>query len=78
MAQKRLYHCIHLVGNFVPLQVDGLVVETDPFFNSRREQPVELATRHTVPTIYEWREFASAGGLISYGSSLTGAYRQAG
>jgi len=39
---------------------------------------VSLAARHTVPAIYEWREFAAAGGLISYGSSLTSVYRQIG
>jgi putative ABC transport system substrate-binding protein len=60
------------------LQADGLVVGTDPFFNSRREEFVALAARRAVPAIYEWREFAMAGGLISYGSSLTATYRQAG
>ena len=62
----------------VQRQAGGLVVGTDPFFNSRREQLVSLAARHTVPAIYEWREFAAAGGLISYGSSLTSVYRQIG
>jgi putative tryptophan/tyrosine transport system substrate-binding protein len=65
-------------ASLVQLQVGGLVVGTDPFFNSRREQLVALAARQAVPAIYEWREFAAAGGLISYGSSLSGSYRQAG
>jgi ABC-type uncharacterized transport system substrate-binding protein len=65
-------------ASLVQLQVGGLVVGTDPFFNSRREQLVALAARHAVPAIYEWREFAAAGGLISYGSSLSSSYRQAG
>jgi len=65
-------------ASLAQLQVNGLVVGTDPFFNSRREQLVALAARHAVPAIYEWREFAAAGGLISYGSSLTATYRQAG
>ena len=50
----------------------------DPFFNSQREQIVALAARHAVPAIYEWREFADAGGLISYGPSLTDGWRQVG
>jgi putative tryptophan/tyrosine transport system substrate-binding protein len=65
-------------ASLAQLQVGGLVVGTDPFFNSRREQLVALAARHAVPAIYEWREFAVVGGLISYGSSLSSSYRQAG
>jgi len=49
-----------------------------PFLFSRRDQLVALASRHGVPAIYEWREFAVAGGLISYGTSLTGTWRRVG
>ena len=56
----------------------ALVVQADPFFNSRREQLVALAAHYRVPAIYEGRQFAIAGGLISYGASLTAVYRQLG
>jgi putative ABC transport system substrate-binding protein len=59
-------------------QVEALFVDTDGYFNSRREQIVALAARHAVPAIYAYRDFAAAGGLISYGPSLTGAMRQVG
>ena len=62
----------------VQLRAGGLVAASDPFFNSRREQLVALASHYAVPAIWEWREFALAGGLISYGPSLAAANRQLG
>jgi putative ABC transport system substrate-binding protein len=60
------------------LRAGGLVIGSDPFFNSRREQLAALTVRHAVPTIYGYREFAAAGGLMMYGSSLTDSYRLVG
>jgi putative tryptophan/tyrosine transport system substrate-binding protein len=57
---------------------DALFVAADPFFNSRRLQLSLLAMRHAVPAIYSGREFAEAGGLITYGSDITDAYHQIG
>jgi putative tryptophan/tyrosine transport system substrate-binding protein len=65
-------------AELVQQHVGGLIVTGDPFFVSRREKLVALAARHVLPAIYVQREFAVAGGLIGYGSSLIDAYRQAG
>ena len=51
---------------------------TDPFFNRQMEQLAALALRHAVPAIYQYRAFAAAGGLVSYGGNITDLYRQVG
>jgi len=63
-------------ATFVDQRIGGLIVQTDQFFTLRRDQLVLLTTRHAIPTIFGWREFAVAGGLMSYGTSLRAAYRQ--
>jgi putative ABC transport system substrate-binding protein len=57
------------------LRAGALLVGPDPFFVNRREQLVVLASRHAVPAMYYWREAVAAGGLISYGPSLTSVFR---
>jgi len=54
------------------------VINADAFFNSRSKRLAELALRHAMPAVYQYREFAAAGGLASYGSRLADAYRQVG
>jgi putative tryptophan/tyrosine transport system substrate-binding protein len=65
-------------ASLIEQRVGGLLVATDPFLLSQREQLVALSARHMIPTMYQFREFATAGGLLSYGTNITGAYRQAG
>jgi putative ABC transport system substrate-binding protein len=65
-------------ASLVQLHAGALLVPADPFISSRREQLVALASRHAVPAISAWREFTASGGLISYGPSLTAAFRLVG
>jgi len=65
-------------GSLVELHADALLVDGAVFFNSHRDRLVALASRHTVPAIYPWREATVAGGLISYGTSFTAVNRQIG
>jgi putative tryptophan/tyrosine transport system substrate-binding protein len=59
-------------------KIDGLIINTDPFLLGQRQQIVQLAARHNIPTVYFLREFVDAGGLMSYGPSVSNSYRQAG
>jgi len=65
-------------ANLIQLRAGGLVIGTDTFFSSRLEQLAALSVRHAVPTVYHFREFAAAGGLIAYGGSLAEAFRGTG
>jgi putative ABC transport system substrate-binding protein len=67
-----------IFATLTQLRAGGLVIGSDPFFSNRSKQLAALTVRHAVPTIYEYREFAVAGGLTSYGASLIDAYRLAG
>jgi putative ABC transport system substrate-binding protein len=62
----------------VELHAGALLIGSDPFFGSQREQLVALAAHHAVPAIYPWPDFAQAGGLVSYGRSSTAAFREVG
>jgi len=65
-------------ATLVEQQIGGLLVQGDVFFTSRRDLLVLLTTRHAIPTVFAWREFVTAGGLMSYGASLRASYRLGG
>jgi putative tryptophan/tyrosine transport system substrate-binding protein len=64
--------------SFEQQKIEALLVASDPYFNSQRTKIVTLAARYNLPAIYEWREFAEAGGLASYGTNLLDVNRLAG
>ena len=65
-------------ASVVERRASALLMQLDPFFQSRQDQFVALAARHNIPTISYWRDFAAAGGLMSYGTSLSDALRLVG
>ena len=65
-------------ANLAKQNVDALIVGSDPFFDPRRDRMIALSARYAMPTIYQFREFVLAGGLVSYGASITDLYRQVG
>jgi putative ABC transport system substrate-binding protein len=65
-------------ANLATLRASGLVIGSDPFFAGRSERLAALSVRHAVPTIFQYHEFAAAGGLMSYGGRLTDTYHQVG
>jgi putative ABC transport system substrate-binding protein len=62
----------------VQRHAEAMLVGSDPFFNSQRNKIIALAAQHAIPAIYEQREHALAGGLMSYGTNLSDGYRQVG
>jgi putative ABC transport system substrate-binding protein len=65
-------------AKLIQLRAGGLVISADSFFTSRVEKLAAQTVRHAIPAIYQWREFAVAGGLLSYGADITDSYRLAG
>jgi ABC-type uncharacterized transport system substrate-binding protein len=89
-AANKLGIQLHVVNASTPTELDevfatlaklgirALVVMTDPFLDGHRDRLVELSTRYRIAGCYPWREYVLAGGLMSYGTNLADAYRQAG
>jgi putative ABC transport system substrate-binding protein len=71
-------HFDSVFANLVHLRAGGLVIGGSTLFTSRIKQLAALAIQHVVPAVYQMREFVAAGGLLSYGSDITDAYRLAG
>jgi putative ABC transport system substrate-binding protein len=65
-------------ATFVEQRVGAVLIAAAPFFDTRREQIIALAAQHRLPVMYQFREYAIAGGLISYGPSFVDSYKQAG
>ena len=65
-------------AKLVELRASALIISADSFFTSHSEQLAALAVRHAIPAVYARREFATAGGLLSYGSDIADSYRLAG
>jgi putative ABC transport system substrate-binding protein len=76
VANEREFHAAF--AKIARADTGGLLIGSSPFFLSQRRQLVALAGRYSLPTMYNQREYAEAGGLISYGPSQTDAYRRAG
>jgi putative ABC transport system substrate-binding protein len=70
--------CDQSFSKLVEARIAGVVIENDPFFDSRRDHLIALASQHSIPAIYHIREFPESGGLMSYGPSLVEAYYQMG
>jgi putative ABC transport system substrate-binding protein len=78
LSASTIGEIIAAFDTFTRERPNGLFIDADPFFTTRRVQLVHLATRHPVPATYVGREFADIGGLMSYGASLTDTWRQVG
>ena len=78
IAVSRKDELANVFETLVQMHVDGLVVGNDPLFNSLGKELGTLSVRHSMPAIFQYREFVEAGGLLSYGASLSDSYRQAG